>query len=164
MFNTRYKSQHVGLTWIEVLVTLAIVGVLCSAGVSHWRGLQVKQAERRLFNEVGRVLIFARNQALLHSETLVLRPRVASKSWSSGMVLEFKHQTQDGRAQRLHTWSWHYPSLSLSWHGFLGDDVLVIEHRPAQLAMNGYFQVNNTELKHVRWVVSRFGRIRAEQS
>jgi len=79
-----------GLTWVEVLVTLAILSILLSAGVSHWRALQTQQAERRLLSDVGRVLAFARNQAYLKTETLVLLPRVASEGWSSGMVLEFK--------------------------------------------------------------------------
>lgn len=164
MFNARFKQQYAGLTWVEVLVTLAILSVLLSSGVSHWRGLQIKYAERCLFSDVERVLVYARNQAFLHAETLVLLPRVESESWSSGMVLEFKHPTQGGSSQRLHTWRWHYPNIYLSWHGFLGDDALVIGHNPAKIAMNGYFLLENSGSKHVRWVVNRFGRIRAEQS
>jgi len=164
MFNARFKQPYAGLTWVEVLVTLAILSVLLSAGVSHWRGLQTKYAERRLLSDVARVLTYARNQAFLHAETLVLLPRVAADGWSSGMVLEFKHPIQDGREQRLHTWRWHYPHLYLSWHGFLGDEAFVVEHSPAKLAMNGYFLVENSGSKQVRWVVNRFGRIRAEQS
>jgi Tfp pilus assembly protein FimT len=162
--NAGFKQPYAGLTWVEILVTLAIVSVLLSAGVSHWRGLQTQYAERRLLNDVARVLTYARNQAFLHAETLVLLPRVPADGWSSGMVLEFKHPAQDDRAQRLHTWRWHYPNVHLSWHGFLGEDTLVVDHSPAQLAMNGYFLVENSGSKQVRWVVSRFGRIRAEQS
>ncbi|NCT56125.1 MAG: type II secretion system protein [Legionella sp.] len=161
MFNAGYKQHHAGLTWVEVLVTLAILGILFSAGVSHWRGLQTNQAERRLLSEIGRVLIFARNQALLRSETLVLRPRVASESWSSGMVLELKNPTSDGDPQKLHTWYWHAPGACLTWHGFRGDDALVVDHRPAQLAMNGYFLLEKPDSDQTRWVVNRFGRIRA---
>ncbi|MDF1684111.1 MAG: prepilin-type N-terminal cleavage/methylation domain-containing protein [Legionellaceae bacterium] len=164
MSNAGFKQQDTGLTWVEVLVTLAILSILFSASVSHWRGLQTKYAERRLLNDVGRALAYARNKALLQAETLVLIPRVESEGWSSGMVLEFKHPTQGGSSQRLHTWRWHYPNLYLSWHGFLGDNAVVIEHRPAKLAMNGYFLLKSTDSHHVRWVVSRFGRIRAEQS
>ncbi len=161
MFKSRFKQQHADLTWVEVLVTLAILGVLSSAGVSLWRGSQTNQAERRLLNDVERVLVFARNQAFLQAETLVLRPRVASEGWSSGMVLERKHDAQDGHAQRLHTWRWHDASVRLSWHGFLGDHALVIDHRPAKLTMNGYFLLEKTNSNQkVRWVVNRFGRIR----
>ena len=160
MFNARFKQQHVGLTWIEVLVTLAILGILLLAGVSHWRGLQAQQTERRLFSDVGRVLTFARNQAFLRSETLVLLPRVASEGWSSGMVLEIKKHTQDEKAQRLHEWRWHDSGVQLSWHGFLGDDALVVAHSPAKLAMNGYFLLETAHSNQVRWVVNRFGRIR----
>ena len=160
MLNARFKQPYAGLTWVEVLVTLAILSVLLSAGVSHWRGLQTKYAERRLLSDVARVLAYARNQALLQAETLVLLPRVASEGWSSGMVLKLKHPTQEGQAQRLHTWRWHYPNLSLSWHGFLDDDALVIEYRPAKLAMNGYFLLKKSGSNQTRWVVNRFGRIR----
>lgn len=161
MFNARFKRQHAGLTWVEVLVTLAILGVLLVAGESHWRGLQTKQAERRLLNDVGRVLTFARNQAFLQAETLVLLPRVASEGWSSGMVLKPKTVRLNGCTPELHVWRWHYPGVHLSWHGFLGNDALVVDHSPAKLAMNGYFLLETTHSNQARWVVNRFGRIRA---
>ena len=160
MFNARFKQQHAGLTWIEVLVTLAILGILLVAGVTHWRGLQKQQAERRLFNDVGRVLAFARNQAFLQAETLVLLPRVASEGWSSGMVLKLKTAILDESAPQLHVWRWHYSGVHLSWHGFLGDDALVVDHSPAKLAMNGYFLLETAHTNQARWVVNRFGRIR----
>lgn len=164
MFNDRARQGYAGLTWVEALVTLAILSVLFSAGVSHWRGLQTKEAERRLFNDIERALVFARNQAFLRSETLVLRPRVASEGWSTGMVLELKSLTSDGQSQTLHTWRWHAPGMCLTWHGFRGNDALVVDDSPAKLAMNGYFLLEKPGSDQIRWVVNRFGRIRVEQS
>jgi prepilin-type N-terminal cleavage/methylation domain-containing protein len=161
MFNARFKQQHAGLTWVEVLVTLAILGILLSAGVPSWRALQTQQAERRLLNDVERVLVFARNQAFLRGEALVLLPRVASEGWSSGMVLELKN-TLGAHVEQLHTWRWHYPSMHLTWHGFLGDDALVVAHSPARLAMNGHFVLEKENTPPRRWVVNRFGTIRVQ--
>jgi len=155
------KNNAAGLTWVEVLVTLAILGILLSAGVSHWRALQAKHVERRLLNDIARVLTFARNQAFLQAETLELRPRVATEGWSSGMVLEFKNKTQSEHKQCLHTWRWHVPGAHLTWHGFLGDEAIIIAHSPARLAMNGYFLLETPHATPTRWVVNRFGRIRA---
>ena len=154
MFNAGFKRKYAGLTWVEVLVTLAILGVLLVAGISHWRGLQIQQAERRLLSDVGRVLAFARNQAFLQGETLVLLPRFSADNWSSGMIL------QQGSTQQ-HAWHWHHPGVRLTWHGFLGNDKLVVAHSPAKLAMNGYFLLETGRSHSTRWVVNRFGRIRA---
>ena len=150
-----------GLTWVEVLATLTILGILLAAGIPSWRALQTQQAERRLLHDVERALAFVRNQAFLRAETLVLLPRVASEGWSSGMVLEAKQHTSDAHnTERLHEWRWHDSRVHLSWHGFLGDDALVVAHSPAKLAMNGYFLLENSGSHPTRWVVNRFGRIR----
>jgi len=160
MFHARLKRQNLGVTWVEVLVTLAILGVLLASGMSHWRGLQAQHAERRLFHDLGHILAFARNQAFLRAETLVLLPRVASEGWSSGMVLVFQNTTLEAHAQPLHTWRWRYPNVHLSWHGFLGEDTIIIAHNPAKIAMNGSFLIKINHLEQKRWVVNRLGRIR----
>lgn len=160
----RHKFRQVnivGLTWVEVLATLTILGFLLSLGVPSWRALQTQQAERRLLNDVERVLVFARNQAFLRAETLQLHPRVASDGWGSGMVLVLK-KTSDGHSELLHTWHWHYPGMHLTWHGFLGEDAIVIAHTPAKLAMNGHFVFDKQNTSPKQWVVNRFGKIRIQ--
>jgi prepilin-type N-terminal cleavage/methylation domain-containing protein len=155
------RNTQVGFTWVELLVTLAMLGILLSVGVGSWPRLRATQIKHAMLHDLARAFAFARTEAFLSAETLVFLPKRASGDWSSGMVLQpetSERHVMSGDAR--HVWHWHNARIHLTWHGFRGTHDLVVSHIPHRLAMNGYFLVDVQGLSVERWVVNRFGRIR----
>lgn len=155
MFKKQSRSYQTGLTWIELLVTLAICGVLLSVGTPSLKTWYVTQSKYRMLEDMKRGLAYARTEAFLQGETLVLRPTQGSTDWSSGMQLQSE---KDSKIQ--HVWHWRTMGMHLTWHGFLKSEGLIISPNPGRLAMNGYFLLESSSVSPERWVVNRFGRIR----
>jgi hypothetical protein len=155
------RNTQVGFTWVELLITLAMLGMLICAGVRSWPLLRATHIKHVMLHDMTRAFAFARTEAFLSTETLVFLPQLASGDWSSGMVLqpeESEHSVMLGVAR--HVWHWHRARIHLTWHGFRGTHDLIVSHIPHRLAMNGYFLVDVQGLPVERWVVNRFGRIR----
>lgn len=158
MISTRMKKkQQTGFTWVSTLIVLLIVGGLFTQGAYHWKVWRVRQMKRVLFHDIERALAFARNTAFLRGETLILSPSNTENNWA----LAIKLQTQNKQSVDIHAWQWHFKEhVQLTWHGFLGQDKLIISHRAESLAMNGYFILEGPFFSAEKWVVNRFGRIK----
>lgn len=155
------RNTQVGFTWVELLITLAMFGILVSVGVGSWPLLRARHIKHVMLHDMTRAFAFARTEAFLGAKTLVFLPKRASGDWSSGMVLqpeEPEHRVMLNVAR--HVWHWHDAGVHLTWHGFQGTHDLVVSHVPHRLAMNGYFLVDVQGLPLEQWVVNRFGRIR----
>ncbi|MCH9717501.1 MAG: hypothetical protein K0U24_04075 [Gammaproteobacteria bacterium] len=151
------QQERKGFTWISLLTILVILSMLLMAGASHWATWRVKQAKHVLFHDIARALAFTRAEALLRGETLELSPVDFTGNWALGIRL----YPIDEKNTAIKTWQWQLPDgMQLTWHGFLGQDKLVVNAKPESLAMNGYFLLENTRLGSEQWVVSRLGRMR----
>lgn len=132
------------------MIVLTIVGILSIQGVSSWHQWRRAQSIRVLQHDIARALAFARNEAFLRGETLELTPLSPTHNWAEGIMLD-----------HIQTWEWHIPmSIKLTWHGFRGNDRLVVSHLSESLAMNGYFLLEVPAKTPEKWVVNRFGRLR----
>jgi type II secretory pathway pseudopilin PulG len=157
------KQRHTqtGFTWISLLAILVILGSLLVAGASNWRHACVLQAKRVLFNDIARALAFSRTEAFLSGNNLVLQPLdKQSNNWALGIHL----QTEKEPLCEIHRWPWEVSrQIKLTWHGFLGQNKLVVSAKPESLAMNGYFllePIDGQAFSSEKWVVNRFGRMR----
>ncbi len=127
-------------------------------GVPYWQNTRITQEKRILFNDIARALAFARAEAFLRGETLELLPlQPQSNHWNLGIKLQLENKP----SEIIHQWPWHFSkNIQLTWHGFRGQDKLIVSSKPESLAINGYFLLKTSETLSERWVVSRFGRIR----
>ncbi len=149
------KKVQKGFTWVSLLTVLVILGILSTEGISSWHTWCTEHKIHVLQHDISHALVFARNEAFLRSETLVLGPSEESNNWALGTVLQ--SQTND----LVHSWQWQLPKdIVLTWHGFLGSDKLVISHTSEHLAMNGHFLLERAGKASKKWVVNRFGRLR----
>ncbi len=150
------QNKCTGFTWFSILFVLSIVGGLLVQGASLWEASRIQIAKRVLFHDMTRILAFARTEAFLRGETLVILPD-SNQNWAMGLKL----QADNPLSCQIHTWRWHIPqSMKLTWHGFLGRDKLLISHKPEHLVMNGYFLLEGLSGVSEKWVVNRFGRMR----
>ncbi|MCH9755707.1 MAG: hypothetical protein K0U37_00750 [Gammaproteobacteria bacterium] len=150
-------KKQTGFTWISVLITLVVLGGLVTEGAQHWQAWRMIQGTRVMFYDLTRALAFARTEAFLREETLVLLPSDISHNWALGIQLQSEYHP----LFKVHAWQWHVPQgIALTWHGFRGQDKLVVSHAPESLAMNGYFLLEVPKRVSEKWVVNRFGRMR----
>ncbi len=153
------KPQVAGFTWVSVLAVLAILGGLCVSGSAHWQTISYLHAKRVLREDISRAIVFSKALASAEETALTLRPLLSGTdvNWASGMVLSFAHRPLDV----IYTWSWRWPSImTLTWHGFQGENQLGVSASADSLAMNGYFLLEARGRVAERWVVNRFGQIR----
>ena len=144
------KQTQTGFTWLSTLIVLAILGGLLMEGPSLWKASRIQTDKRVLFHDVARMLAFSRTEAFLRGETLELLPLSVTNNWAEGI-----------RLSQIHTWQWQMPEgMKLTWHGFLGQDKLVVSDLSESLAMNGYFLLEIPAQVAEKWVVNRFGRMR----
>lgn len=141
-----------------MLITLAIIGGLFTEGIIHWQRWRVVQAKRVLFQDISRAFAFGRLEASLRGEALVLKPLAETHNWANGIGLYVSNKKA---TKCLRVWSWHYPKLKLTWHGFRSKNQVMMSRSPEQLAMNGYFLVEAPGFVSQRWTVNRFGTMRA---
>lgn len=155
------KQKQAGFSWVSVLIVFGIVGAMMTQETPSLRAWRLFTAKRILFQELSHVLIFARLQAFIEGEPLVLFPAKRSKNWAQGVKLQSENTVS---TSLIHAWYWHVPAgIRITWHGFQANDQIMIHKSPEQLAMNGYFLVEVPQHGVEHWVVSRFGRMRVRR-
>ena len=155
------NTRALGLTLMELLISLAIMATVLCLSAPLFHCMQAQHDRNRIINEITNVLHFARIQAFLRGETLVLAPLDSLKDWSYGMQLFVR----EGNAwppqnkEKLHEWGWQPGVTHLSWHGFQSKDYLVIDSDLSRLALNGYFLMQERGSLPEKYTVNRFGRV-----
>ncbi len=140
-----------GVTFMELLVVVAIIALLVCASLPHWTNQPAPVVRAQCVEELAQVVRYARIQALLRHRSLSILP-LAGDNWAQGVRL------QAGEVI-LREWVWHHPATRLVWHGFRASQQLIVDYDLARLAMNGYFTVEYAGEWLPRIVVTRFGRV-----
>ena len=155
------NTRALGLTLIELLISLAIMATVLCFSLPLFHSMQTQHDRNRLIKDITNVLQFARIQAFLRGETLVLAPLDSVKDWSYGIHLFVREGNSwpPKNKEELHEWRWKPGGTHLSWHGFQSKDYLVIDSDLSRLALNGYFLMEEGGVLPEKHTVNRFGRV-----
>lgn len=82
--------------------------------------------------------------------------------WSSGLVLLRERDFLSSPHTVLYAWQWRSMAWHVAWHGFLSDSYLRFTPDLRQLALNGYFFIENEMQPGVKIMVNRVGRVRRQ--
>jgi type IV fimbrial biogenesis protein FimT len=83
-----------GFTLTEVLVVVAVLGVLATIGLPQMRDLIASSRLRGVASDLYGSLIFARSEAIKRNGSIDIIPRVAS-NWGAGWTVRVTGTTQD---------------------------------------------------------------------
>ncbi|PHR67088.1 GspH/FimT family pseudopilin [Alcanivorax sp.] len=87
--KTGFKSRNqFGFTIIELMVTIAVAGVLLTIAVPAFNGLQARSALRSTAADFITAVNTARVQAVSLRTTVTLKPK-SGTDWKSGWVIEY---------------------------------------------------------------------------
>ncbi len=144
--------RHCGLTLIELMISIVIISLLLCFSMPLYQKHLSDTKTTLLKRELIAILATARLQAFLLGQTLVLEPLLLTSTgvWQQGVQLRMQH------GEILHHWLWPESHGQISWVGFYSKEFILIDAYPDKLAMNGYFQIDETRL-----IINRFGRVRA---
>lgn len=159
-------KSNLGFTLIELLITLSIAAVLLMFVVPIGRDFLLKNTISARTEEIVSALHYARHQAELTGETLILTPQ--PQGWASGMLLfvdKNGNHDYDESDQLLFQWQWDETDFSLRWQG-LYDDYLLFTPTGLNSVLGGTFYLcplNETEVNGKDILMNRLGRIRVEE-
>jgi Tfp pilus assembly protein FimT len=152
------------MTLIELIASLAIVGIVVCFSVPRLFSETANHVIQERKKELTYILAYARIQAFLREETLILAPlnTTLDNNWSEGLRL----YVQDGKTRppknkhSLHEWHWSKSQFALYWFGFQSKNYILVDSDSSKLAMNGYFLIKKKQDTLCRIDVNRFGRLR----
>jgi prepilin-type N-terminal cleavage/methylation domain-containing protein len=153
-----------GMTLIELIATLAIVGILACFSVPWLFSETAHHVIQERKKELTYILSYARMQAFLREETLILAPLNINleNNWSDGLRL----YVQDGKTlppknkHTLHEWHWSNSQFAMFWFGFQSKNYILVDADSSKLAMNGYFLIKKKQDTLSKMNVNRFGQVR----
>jgi type IV fimbrial biogenesis protein FimT len=93
------RSINSGLTLIELLIVIAIVGIVLASGLPHYRQLVARNQATTVVNWLISSVHFARYSAASHGITVTLcalEGKTCTKNWHTGLTL-FVDSNQNGR-------------------------------------------------------------------
>ncbi|KTD36209.1 Tfp type 4 fimbrial pilin related signal peptide protein domain protein [Legionella nautarum] len=157
--------RNYGLTLIELLAGLMIIGIVFALCIPLGFSLYGKNQLKLLENEIGIAIRFARNMALLKHVPLVLTPLPSSDNWSDGMILfiDNKNHQYAETDEIIHQWNWQKLKVQVSWVGFRSNNYLLFSSTLSHSASNGHFILRNNEGNTVKLVINRLGRVAAQK-
>lgn len=154
------KSNHRGITLIELLISIAILGIIACYSSVFSPLLYKKNQMQAVKQEIKRAIQWARIQARMSGQTLILARRPGGDDWSLGMLLfvdNVKHQYTP-ESILIQEWDWPASELRLSWRGFQSQDYLRFTPTMNDSAINGSFRLSNGH-QQAKLVVNRIGRV-----
>ena len=164
LLNQNAKKITLGLTLLELVVSLSLFAILLCLSFSFAPSLYKKNKLQVVSNEVKGAIQHAKLQALLTGETLVLARLPGAREWSSGMVLFVDNGSHQCTSvtKILHEWHWHSSEIQDSWHGFQSQDYLLFSPDMSRNTVNGSFEITNSIKQKIKLVVNRLGRIKED--
>ena len=156
------KNRLVGLTLIELLVSLSVLAILVCCSFSFSPSLYKKNQLQRVTDDIKSAIRFAKMQALLTGDIVALTPIATTGGWSEGMLLfvdNVKHRYVSG-GTLLHQWRWTLSGIQVSWHGFQSGNYLLFTPDISSSTVNGEFIITNHIQQQVILVVNRLGRVK----
>ncbi len=156
-----YRLASAGFTLIELLIALSIFIAVGYLGLSFIPDMYKKNQFEHIVDDIRGAIRFARVEALLTGDSLILTHPADSPNWSSGLVLwrDFLTPKVKGDRQLIYDWRWKSKDISVTWHGFQSNDALQFNPDISRNAVNGYFLIEH-KLKKVKLVINRIGRMK----
>lgn len=161
------KSHH-GYTLLEIIITLALAGILILFTIPGWQHFYTRLQSDLLIKRLQGSLNFARNSAIaLQTPVRICASedgQQCSNDWNSGWIIylappdELTSQLTILRA---------YPSLTrglLTWHSLENRKYIQFNSEGAALGYNGSFYYTNKENpeQNRKVIISPTGRVREE--
>jgi|GEM_PF-3813598 len=159
-------QQHKGFSLLEVLVVLAMMGIVFVMMVPVSENFIVSNKMTSRVHELRAILQFARQQAASLEKPLTLVSE--EENWSSDILLFLdnngNHLYDEGEVV-LHHWQWNVKDIMVHWKGFYSNDYLVFSPSYANSALSGSFEICPAKSSYVSGqtiVINRLGRMRLE--
>lgn len=151
-----------GFTLLECLVVMLLLSGLLGVAAPFFKARVDTNKTSTVAHDIESMLLFARTEAFLSHQTLVLRPLSSDANWAEGAALYTERKAQHPQAceEMLHVFHWKHKTQGMRWHGFASRDDLVIFPTLKTLAMNGYFEVIDEGQPSQKICISRFGQVR----
>jgi prepilin-type N-terminal cleavage/methylation domain-containing protein len=146
------RDRLVGFTLLELLLSLAIISIVFCFSMPLFRGTNLNHQVVQLQQHLIQVLKYARFQAFLRHETLLIKPISQQGLWREGAEII------DSSDQVIYKRPWQF-NLDVDWHGFYDHQKITVAAEPENLSMNGYFLIKNNHTLVGKLVVNRFGQI-----
>lgn len=155
-------SKALGFTLLECLVVMLILSGLLAVAAPFFKARVDTNNTSTVVHDIESMLLFARTEAFLSHQTLVVRPLSSDADWAEGAALfnEGKTHLPEKRDEMLHVFHWKHKNQRIRWHGFASRDDVVIFPTLKTLAMNGYFEVIQEGQPLQKICISRFGQVR----
>lgn len=157
-----------GLTLLELMVVLAIVIGLVMTAIPLGREFYLKNQLENRANTLVFTIKYAKQQALLRNETLVLSALTDKEGWSKGMrlfIANAHHPRYEEGDKVIREWHWPKGLPVITWRGFVSTHYLRFSPSIKQAALNGHFLLQLPDLKEGgtrKIVINRLGRVRTE--
>lgn len=136
-----------GATLVELLVTLAVAGVLLLFALPRFGGLLDSQRSTAAVNQLIGALSYARSAALLHRQTVTLCPSAGAQclgrnEWHHGALIFLDHNRNgilDAEDQALTRLPALHPGARIYWRSFRNRSYLQFQPRGYTAWQNGSF-------------------------
>ena len=161
----KVESQS-GLTLIEILIGLSLFSVIFLISISFYSSLHKKIELSIIVEEIKGAIQFAKLEAMIEGENLVLAPIFNSKDWSEGIILfvDNKEHKYLANSKIIHEWHWGKSKVHVSWKGFQSSNYLLFSNELSRMAVNGNFIIKNLIGGQVKLIVNRIGRVKVSNS
>ncbi len=151
-----------GFTLIELLVALSIAAILFMWVLPVQQDFFLKNKLSARTEEIISALHYARSQAILLGQPLILAPQ--SENWSSGMLLFIDlndNHVYDSSDKLIFQWQWQEKDLDLLWNG-LYENYLLFTPIGLNSVLGGTFYVCSKN-SGKKILMNRLGRVRVEE-
>jgi prepilin-type N-terminal cleavage/methylation domain-containing protein len=156
-------SKTKGFTLIELLIVLSITAILFMLAFPFGQYFLLKNKLFARTEEIASALHYARSQASLLGQPLLLES--INKNWSEGMTLfidEDNSHTYDSTDTLLFKWEWSDKDLNLVWKGMY-ENYLLFTATELNSVLGGTFYLCSSVEGGVQIRMNRVGRIRVEE-
>ena len=151
-----------GLTLIEVLFTLVLIGILSLLGIASFARWIGENEKKVILDEVRIAVQYSRIQALSRGNPVTLSPLDVKQNWSKGIVLT-QYNKAINQVELLYQWQWDHPHWLLEWSGISSSNKIILSNNPVSAISNGHFDLTNYRTKErVVIILNRLGRLRIE--
>jgi type IV fimbrial biogenesis protein FimT len=151
-----------GFTWIDILTTLTVTIILATVGLITYHDFLLRNAISQTTNQLANAMLYARSQAVLHDEKIVLcgsaTQRVCDGDWTSGQLV-FYHDTV------LRVMPAISPRVRLMWVSSLNKRATLDFAADGSTAgQQGHFELYTVKGRLLaKLIVTHSGRLRAEE-
>ena len=167
---TPKHKLHVGLTLIEAIFTIAILGILASLAVPNLGYLLVQRQGSLALQRLAHGIFLARSAAARSGDVAVLCPSIDGTScgglWHQGVLVFLDgndNQTPDPQEQRITRIQYEKLPGKITWRAFQRKPFLQITPVGFTRYQNGNFtwcDDNRTSFSARQLVINRTGRVR----